>query len=324
VSALSNGGIGLYAQSAATGNVIYAYTAGSGNGLTAYTGTGNGVYAATTSLNAGVYGENFGAGSGVFGQTATAGNGVYGANHGTGIGTLGSSDGGDGVQGFSYGSGKSGVAGLHVGANSGNGVYGQSAAPGWAVYAAGNFGASGTKSFVEPHPTDASKEIRYASLEGREVGTYFRGSGRIVNGEAVIDVPADFAIVTSDEGLTVVATPSGELALIACVSKSLTRIVVRGSADVAFDYIVSGVRRAFTAFEPVQPNVSFVPRSANGARDLVAALPAESVRRLIANGTLDADGSINAANAHRLGWDKNPDWNAPTSSRAPPLRSGAQ
>jgi hypothetical protein len=30
----------------------------------------------------------------------------------------------------------------------------------WAVYGGGNIGASGTKSFVEPHPTDPSKVIR--------------------------------------------------------------------------------------------------------------------------------------------------------------------
>ena len=40
----------------------------------------------------------------------------------------------------------------------------------------------GIKSFVQPHPADASKEIRFVCLEGNESGTYFRGSGRVVGG----------------------------------------------------------------------------------------------------------------------------------------------
>jgi len=31
--------------------------------------------------------------------------------------------------------------------------------------------ATGTKNFIEPHPTDASKKIRYVSLEGPEAGS---------------------------------------------------------------------------------------------------------------------------------------------------------
>lgn len=42
-------------------------------------------------------------------------------------------------------------------------------------------------------------------------------------------------------------------------------------------------------------------------------LPEESLRRLKANGTLNADGSVNAATAHRLGWDLRPGWNGPSS-----------
>jgi len=291
----------------------------------AQTNTGNGIYAQTTSLNAGVFGYNAGAGSGVFGQTNSTGNGVFGASHtGAGIGTLGTSDLGDGVQGQSSGTGKSGVAGVHVGANAGNGVYGASST-GYAVYAAGSFGASGAKNFVEPHPTDASKEIRYASLEGREVGTYFRGSGHLVHGEAVIEVPEDFRIVTSPQGLTVVATPIGALAMVACISKSLDRVVIRGSADVDFDFIVSGVRKAFADFTPVHANVSFIPASIHDATELTTTLPEESVRRLISNGTLNADRSVNAQTARHLGWDKRPEWNsAPRSHSQPTSGKGDQ
>ena len=334
MSAISTSGIGIYARSngggtavyasSATGNSLYALSGGSSSAIYASASTGNGIYAETNGLNAGVYGLNYSTGSGVFGLNNAGGPGVYGASHSTGVGTLGTSDFNDAVLGSSAGNGKAGVAGVHTGANAGNGVYGYSAT-GFAVYANGTFGAAGAKNFVEPHPTDPTREIRYASLEGREVGTYFRGSSRLVRGEAVIDVPEDFRIVTDAQGLTVVATPSGGLAVIACISKSLDRIVIRGSADVDFDYLVSGVRKAYVGFEPIHANTSFVPASLDSAVEMTAALPAESVRRLVSNGTLNADGSVNAKTAHRLGWDKRPEWNRPASNpeSLPPARPAA-
>jgi hypothetical protein len=122
----------------------------------------------------------------------------------------------------------------------------------WAVFSSGNFGAFGAKHFVEPHPTDAKKVILYSSLEGREVGTYFRGTASIVNGTAVIMVPEDFRIVTADEGLTVQVTPIGGFSQAYIVSQDLNQIVIRGSRDVQFHYMVNGVRRAFQNFQSVQ------------------------------------------------------------------------
>jgi hypothetical protein len=188
----------------------------------------------------------------------------------------------------------------------GTGVYGQSTS-GYAIYANGNFGGSGAKYFVEPHPTDASKEIRYVCLEGPEAGTYFRGTARIVNGFATIDVPDHFRMVSSASGLTVQLTPNGDFAALTCVQKSLDRIVVKGSADVEFDYVVNGIRKAFATFQPIVENRDFAPKFAGD--DLgVAALPAESVRRLKASGILNEDGSINLETAHRLGWDQQERW----------------
>jgi len=94
---------------------------------------------------------------------------------------------------------------------------------------------------------------------------------------------------------------------------ALDRIVIRGSADVDFDYTVSGVRRSFTDFTPLHDNVTFVPASVGASAELTIGLPAESVRRLISNGTLNADGSVNAQTARRLGWDRRPDWNNPAA-----------
>jgi hypothetical protein len=172
----------------------------------------------------------------------------------------------------------------------------------WGVFAMGNLGAMGTKHFVEPHPSDPAKVILYSSLEGREVGTYFRGTARVVNHEAVIKVPEDFRIVTDDEGLTVQLTPVGDLATLAVVSQDLNQVVVKASKDVTFHYLVQGVRRAFKDLQPVRIGYEFVPRSP--ADTMQPFLTQEARRRLIANGTYNADGTVNMDTAERLGWAK--------------------
>jgi hypothetical protein len=177
-----------------------------------------------------------------------------------------------------------------------------STGPPWGVFAMGNLGAFGAKHFVEPHPSDPARVIVYSSLEGREVGTYFRGTARVVNHEAVIEVPEDFRIVTDDAGLTVQLTPVGDLATLAVVTQDLNQVVVKASKDVTFHYLVQGVRRAFKDLQPVRIGYEFVPRSP--ADTMQPFLTQEARRRLIANGTFNADGTVNMETAERLGWAK--------------------
>jgi hypothetical protein len=282
-----------------------AYTfsnSGSGQGLmvknTAASGAVDAIFAQendSATGSAAVYGSDAGACSASSLSLAAAG--VEGASVGN-YGVIGyTATGIAGVAGYnwesSFCSGSANVAGF-LGYKSGTNNYG--------VYAQGNVGATGTKSFVEPHPTDPTKEIRYVSLEGPEAGTYFRGSGHTVNGVAVIEVPESFRMVTHEHGLTVVVTPIGELAQIACVSKGLDRIVVKSSRDVSFDYVVNGVRRAFKDFEAIGENSDFVPQSPTDNRFF--GLPAESQRRLVATGIYTADGQVNLEKAHEMGWDR--------------------
>ncbi len=180
------------------------------------------------------------------------------------------------------------------------GTAGDTTGPPWGVFAFGNLGAMGTKHFVEPHPSDPTKVILYSSLEGREVGTYFRGTARVVNHEAVIEVPEDFRIVTDDAGLTVQLTPTGASSSLYVESKDLNRIVVKASRDVTFDYLVQGVRRAFKNLQPIRVGYEFVPRSPSDT--MRPYLTEEARRRLIANGTFNADGTVNMETAERLGW----------------------
>src|SRR5206468_1084325 len=196
-----------------------------------------------------------------------------------------------GVRGVLHGSTGSIVAQGYLGWNAG-----------YAVFGAGDFGGTGAKYFVEPHPTDASKVVRYVSLEGPEPGTYFRGTARTVRGQAVIEVPESFRMVTDEEGLTVQLTPVGAAASMHIVSEDLNQIVVHSSKDVAFHYLVQGVRRAFKDFDPITKGSEFMPQSPDEA--MPAYLTEEARRRLIANGTYNADGTVNMETAERLGWAK--------------------
>jgi uncharacterized membrane protein len=223
-------------------------------------------------------------------------------------GVLGASLSNDGVVGYTS-TGVAGVAGFNTvsgfcpASSSVDGMLGvRRSGVSYGVFADGDIGATGTKFFVEPHPTDASKEIRYISLEGPEAGTYFRGTGHTRHGFATIEVPESFRMVTAEQGLTVVVTPTGELAQIAAISKGLDKIVIQSSKDVAFDYVVNGVRKAFPDFQPISENDDFVPQGPDDNR--FATFPAESQRRLVATGVYTPDGKVNLDKAREMGWDR--------------------
>jgi hypothetical protein len=171
------------------------------------------------------------------------------------------------------------------------------------LFVGGGSSATGVQSFVEPHPTDASKMIRYVSLEGNESGTYFRGRGKFQNGLATIDVPEDFRIVTDPEGLTVQITPIGGMATFGVTKMDLRQIVAQASRDLEFSYLVQGVRRVYKSYGPIAENEKiFVPEHAD--QPLPAYLPESLKQRLISNGTYRPDGKVNMETARRLGWDK--------------------
>ena len=208
------------------------------------------------------------------------------------------SSGGTGVLGFashSDGSNK-GVSGF---TNSQNG---------YGVFSGGDYGGTGAKYFVQPHPYDPSKEIRFVCLEGNESGTYFRGSSRLENGRAYIDVPEEFRLVSELDGLTVQVTAMGPNAGLWVESKDLDRIVVVGNGNVEFDYFVNGVRRGFADLELIRENYAYVPE--------VRGVPYGTQYReghrqiLVENGILNPDFTPNQATAAMMGWtlrDPEPD-----------------
>jgi hypothetical protein len=216
-----------------------------------------------------------------------------------------SQTGGTGVLGLVGDPNGEGVTGIMVDDSNGAflsaGHLGFSASIG--VYFENGLAGTGTKNFVEPHPTDPSKVVQYVSLEGNEAGTYFRGRGRFQNGIARIRVPEDFRIVTDPEGLTVQITPIGGMASVGVLRIGLDEIVAQSSRDLEFSYMVNGVRRAYPHIEPIAENAKFfVPTSADAT--IPEYLSPDEKRRLIANGTYRADGKVNMETARRLGWDK--------------------
>ena len=212
--------------------------------------------------------------------------GVRGESHG-GFGVLGLSDNNCGVAAYNT----SGTA-VFSACGGGNGLT-----------VSGDFFVTGSKDFIEPHPTDASKLIRYTTLEGNEPGTYFRGRGKFQNGIAVIEVPEDFRIVTDPEGLSIQVTPIGQMATVAVGSIRLDRIVVRGSRNVEFFYTVNGIRRAFKDQPVIIDNQEILlPRSPDDR--IPSWVPRVLRERMTSNGTYNADGTVNMETARRLGWDK--------------------
>ncbi len=280
----SSSGAAVKGQSYATTGAAYGVYAETPSS------SGQAIYAEATSLSGTTYGvrafTNAPAGVVLRGEShATTGNadGVWGETNGD--------------SSYAYG-----VYGRYANtAGAGQGVRGWSnSAAGYGVYSSGNFGASGTKSFVSPHPEDASKEIRFVCLEGNESGTYFRGSSVLVDGLAEIVVPEAFRLVSEEEGLSIQLTAVGAPTRLWAESQDLDRIVVRGDIDAPFHYFVNGVRRGFAEFETIRENSAFVPE--------VRGVPygnqyPEAFRRLLVeNGILNADFTPNGGTAAANGW----------------------
>src|SRR6266700_3517489 len=144
----------------------------------------------------------------------------------------------------------SGYAVLGSSSDTGTGIFGESVR-GLAgqfegnVQVHGNFSVTGTKAFVQAHPTDPNTEIVYVALEGGEAGTYVRGSGQLQSGKAVLALPEHFGLVTETSGLTVQLTPRGEWLQLYVVELDTVQLIVREAQGKsgAFDYLIQGVRR---------------------------------------------------------------------------------
>jgi hypothetical protein len=128
---------------------------------------------------------------------------------------------------------------------------------GGTVTVTGNLTVTGTKNFAMVDPGDSKKAIYYAALEGPEAGTYFRGSAKTVNGEAVIELPGYFSRVTECERMTVQLTAVGGWSQVYVAEKTPQRLVIKvanNSPDLNFDYLVQGVRKGYLDYETERDN----------------------------------------------------------------------
>jgi len=319
-------GYGIYAlQSGSKGRAVYGYASSSSS---SYNDWAAGVYGkAQSTYSVGVYGSNSAYGGvAIVGEaTGTGCRGVKGivncpdrrcdAVFGDATATKGQAYGVYGhasvTQGTAYGVGGAslslsgtsiGVLGSTTGGNNScYGVFGSQFWPsGYAVYSNGDFGGTGAKYFIQPHPADPALSIQFICLEGNESGTYFRGETELVNGRAEIPIPEEWKLVTEAQGITVQLTPLGRAASLYVEVRSRERILVRGEPDCSFAYFVNGVRRGFAKYEPYIPNTAFRPQvkgvpfacqHPDGLRDV-----------LVKNGVLNPDYTPNEATAKRLGW----------------------
>ena len=129
------------------------------------------------------------------------------------------------------------------------------------------------KHFVVPHPGDPSMDIVYASIEGPEAAMYVRGTGRLVNGRATIELPQHFTALAASEGITVILTPlSADTYGLAAVSKSTARIEVRelknGVGAFDFDWEVKAVRQAHQDYQVVRPWTEMLLRGGMSEEEL--------------------------------------------------------
>ena len=303
----SQSGFGVVATAGGTGSNSAVYAVSHSTGVT------SGVYGAATATDSRSYG--------VFGESESPQPGS--------AGVLGIDR--DGPTGRLLFGGRSGIRGESL---NGRGIIGQGALTGvegnlvpqgsqsyvasgslghfsggvnYGVYSDGNahvqgtFTASANKGFVQPHPHDASKEIRYISLEGPHTEVYFRGTAQVSQGVTRIAIPQHFRFVADPATYSTLVTPVGAMATVAVLDEGPEGIVVQASRNVKVHYVVYAEREAVRNPDPIIENVHF--RSDPG-RDFLANLPDTFRQLMIQNGTLNADGTANLETAKRLGWDK--------------------
>jgi hypothetical protein len=251
--------------------------------------------------------------AGVFGVDAggpTPANLVFGP-----AGVRGESNGGYGVLGITgnmFGDGVRGAIVDSIGGLLVYGVLGYAASTNYGVYSGGPARVSGTltvdgnfssanKFFVEPHPFDASKEIRYVSLEGPHAEVYFRGTAQVSQGVTRIAIPQDFRFVADPSTYSTLVTPVGAMATVAVLSEGEEGVVVQASRDVRIHYVVYAERQAIKNPNPIAENEHFRPERDH---DVFKSMPESYRRLLMQNGTLNTDGTLNMETARRLGWDK--------------------
>ncbi|GIV07483.1 MAG: hypothetical protein KatS3mg017_0685 [Fimbriimonadales bacterium] len=115
-----------------------------------------------------------------------------------------------------------------------------------------------SKLFRVPDPEDATRDIWYGCIEGPELAMYVRGTARLVNGRARIELPDHFRKLADEQGMTVQLTPlSPDSKGLCVVRKGLDGIEVaellNGRGNYEFDWRVEAVRKEHRDFRVYRP-----------------------------------------------------------------------
>jgi len=235
VYALSDGTAGLYAQSskgtgtAYGGDFLSASTSGIGVHGRANASTGStagGYFEAQSSSGTGVIGEALNASGTTYGgyfevnspngyAVRGVGNGASGAAYG-GYFSTNSDTTGRGVYGYAF---------TTVAAATPNGVRGfvSAATAGYAVYASGDFGASGTKAFCIDHPLDIeNKFLLHYSTESPFPQNFYSGNVTTdADGFAWVKLPDYFSEINANFKYQLTVIDSSDDFVMAKISKEI-------------------------------------------------------------------------------------------------------
>ncbi len=113
-----------------------------------------------------------------------------------------------------------------------------------------NFFCSGLKQFRVPHPNNPEKDIRYTCIEGPEAAMYVRGTAKLVNGVANVELPEHFRLLAGNKSVTVIVTPlSADSEGLAVLKKSKDGFQVaelrRGTGNYDFDWEIKAIRSKY-------------------------------------------------------------------------------
>jgi hypothetical protein len=119
----------------------------------------------------------------------------------------------------------------------------------------------GPMSIVSPHPDNPELELISASPIAGEASSFARGSGTMIAGEAIVNLPEHFALLTESEGLTVQLTARGRPLQLFVTELTTDRLVVHeaNGASGSFDYLIQGIQRGTSGYQSVRVrNMNFV------------------------------------------------------------------
>jgi hypothetical protein len=112
----------------------------------------------------------------------------------------------------------------------------------------------GPMSFVNPHPDNPELELISASPISGEASSFTRGTGTLMAGEAIVELPEHFALLTESEGLTVQLTARGRSLQLFVTELTTDRLIVREAdgASGSFDYLIQGIQRGTSGYQSMR------------------------------------------------------------------------